>query len=78
MYAPEDDGEDAHHTPQARARAASRSTWVSVVVNVVLTCAQVLAGLFAHSQALVADGLHSLSDLVCRPATWSLWPHGIG
>lgn len=64
MYAPEDDVEDAHHTPEARARAASRSTWISVAVNVVLTCAQVIAGVFAHSQALIADGLHSLSDLV--------------
>lgn len=64
MYAPEDDAEDAHHSPEVRAKAASRSTWVSVVVNVLLTCAQVMTGLFAHSQALIADGLHSLSDLV--------------
>ena len=46
-----------------RARAASRSTWVSVGVNLCLSCAQILVGLVAHSQALVADGLHSLSDL---------------
>ncbi len=47
-----------------RARAASRSTWVSVGVNIGLSAAQVATGLVAHSQALVADGLHSLSDLV--------------
>ncbi len=51
-------------TPAERARAASRSTWVSVWVNVVLTIAQIAIGLAARSQALVADGLHSLSDLV--------------
>lgn len=44
---------------------ARKSTWVSVGVNVLLTSVQILAGLFAHSQSLVADGVHSLSDLVC-------------
>jgi cation diffusion facilitator family transporter len=44
---------------------ASRSTWVSVLVNVVLTLVQIVAGFFAHSQSLIADGMHSLSDLVC-------------
>ena len=43
----------------------SRSTWVSVLVNVLLTATQIVAGFFAHSQSLIADGLHSLSDLVC-------------
>ncbi len=47
-----------------RAAAAARSTWVSVVVNVVLSTVQVVVGLLSHSQALVADGLHSASDLV--------------
>jgi cation diffusion facilitator family transporter len=42
-----------------------RSTWVSIVVNLVLTVMQVAAGIWAHSQSLVADGMHSLSDLVC-------------
>ena len=35
-----DDPEDTQYTPAERARAASRSTWVSVVVNVVLTTLQ--------------------------------------
>jgi cation diffusion facilitator family transporter len=48
-----------------RSSMASRSTWVSVVVNVLLTLVQVTAGFFAHSQSLIADGMHSLSDLVC-------------
>ena len=59
-----DDHEDTQYTPDERARAASRSTWVSVVVNVVLTTLQIGVGIFAKSQALVADGIHSLSDLV--------------
>ncbi len=59
-----EDSEDPHHTPAERAAAAARSTWVSVGVNLGLTFTQVAVGLMAKSQGLVADGIHSLSDLV--------------
>ena len=35
-----------------------------MIVNLALTVVQVAAGLWSHSQALVADGIHSLSDLL--------------
>ena len=60
----ENDTEDTEHTPQERAAAASRSTWVSVGVNVLLTSVQIVVGVLAKSQGLIADGIHSLSDLV--------------
>ncbi|MDP2751954.1 MAG: cation diffusion facilitator family transporter [Rhodocyclaceae bacterium] len=41
-----------------------RITWVSIVVNTVLTVMQVAVGIVAHSQALVADAMHTLSDIV--------------
>ncbi len=41
-----------------------RSTWVSVVVNLLLTATQIAVGVLTRSQALIADGIHSLSDLV--------------
>jgi cation diffusion facilitator family transporter len=44
--------------------AAKRSTLVSVVVNIFLTVTQIAAGLISGSQGLIADGIHSLSDLV--------------
>lgn len=59
--APHDDPEQ--DTPE-RHQVAQRSTLVSVVVNLVLTTVQVIVGVLAHSQALIADGIHSLSDLV--------------
>ena len=59
-----DDTEDPEHTPSERAAAASRSTWVSVAVNLVLTVTQIIVGINAKSQGLIADGIHSLSDLV--------------
>ncbi|MDT9002287.1 cation diffusion facilitator family transporter [Paucibacter sp. APW11] len=61
---PPDDDEDHEHSPAERSAAASRSTWVSVAVNLVLTTVQITVGLLAKSQGLVADGIHSLSDLV--------------
>jgi cation diffusion facilitator family transporter len=60
----DDDSEHSTHTPAQRAAAATRSTWVSVAVNVVLSALQIAVGILAASQALVADGIHSLSDLV--------------
>jgi cation diffusion facilitator family transporter len=58
------DPEDEQHSPAERIAAASRSTWVSVAVNLVLTITQIMVGVFAKSQGLIADGIHSLSDLV--------------
>ncbi|MDQ2987845.1 MAG: cation diffusion facilitator family transporter [Pseudomonadota bacterium] len=62
--APLDDTEDTLHTPAERAAAASRSTWVSVAVNIALSALQIAVGIVAKSQGLIADGVHSLSDLV--------------
>lgn len=47
-----------------RFAAARKSTWVSIFINLMLTVLQVLAGFFGKSQSLMADGLHSFSDLV--------------
>jgi cation diffusion facilitator family transporter len=65
LYSPSDgDHEDSPHSTVERAVAAARSTWISVVVNVLLTITQISVGVLAKSQGLVADGIHSLSDLV--------------
>jgi cation diffusion facilitator family transporter len=60
----EDDSEHATHSAAERGAAATRSTWVSVGVNLVLSTTQIVVGVFARSQGLIADGIHSLSDLV--------------
>jgi len=39
-------------------------TWLGLVINVGLSGAKILGGLIFSSQAILADGLHSLSDLV--------------
>lgn len=43
---------------------ARKSTLVSVALNLLLMALQIAVGVFAHSQALVADGVHSLADLI--------------
>ena len=59
-----DDEHDSAQLLALKAAAASKSTWISVAVNIVLSTVQILVGVFAKSQGLIADGVHSLSDLV--------------
>ncbi|MGB1010658.1 MAG: cation diffusion facilitator family transporter [Thiolinea sp.] len=47
-----------------RKQATQRVTLVGAVVNTVLAVAQLVGGFFSGSQALIADGFHTLSDLV--------------
>ena len=44
--------------------AAKKSTLVSVFVNLCLGTFQIITGFFSGSQGLIADGIHSFSDLV--------------
>jgi cation diffusion facilitator family transporter len=50
--------------PREKQAAARKTTWVSVAVNCLLSAVQVVTGLLAGSQGLIADGIHSLSDLL--------------
>ncbi len=56
-----------HHHQQGvlgeRSRATQRVTLVGAVVNLVLSAVKLMVGTIAGSAALVADGIHSLSDL---------------
>ena len=47
-----------------RASQMAKSTWISVAVNIGLSAAQIATGVATASQGLIADGVHSLSDLV--------------
>ncbi len=53
-----------HHTSLPRTREAIKTTVISAVANVVLAGAKLVIGLLSNSAALVADALHSLSDLI--------------
>ncbi|EKT55860.1 cation diffusion facilitator family transporter [Providencia sneebia] len=49
---------------QEKFYAAKKSTLVSVFVNLILSVWQIIIGIISHSQGLIADGIHTLSDLV--------------
>ena len=49
---------------QERAREIARVTWVGAGLNTLLALGKTVGGVMGHSTALVADGLHSLSDLL--------------
>lgn len=49
---------------EKQGRDGRRATWVGVWVNLGLAVGKLLAGVFGHSQAMIADAAHSFSDLV--------------
>lgn len=53
--------DNSYHERSAMAR---KSTLVSVAVNCILSLMQIFTGVFSGSQGLIADGIHSFSDLV--------------
>jgi len=44
-------------------RAGQRVTWVGAIANALLIVCKFGAGILGHSQALIADAVHSVSDL---------------
>ena len=49
---------------ESRERDIRKVTLWGAFINIVLTVAKLLAGVFGRSAAMVADGVHSLSDLL--------------
>lgn len=49
---------------ELRAQTIRKVTFVGIIVNILLALAQIISGFLAHSQALIADGLHTLADLI--------------
>ena len=55
--------QDANGKAKLRYKDTFRVTIIGSVIDLLLAIAKILVGLSAHSQALIADGVHSLSDL---------------
>jgi len=56
------DCDGAHHAHHHHHLSADNKLSWAVVINVVLTVAQIIAGVLSGSLALIADALHNLSD----------------
>lgn len=50
-------------TLRERKQAINKVTLWGVLVNIILSVTKIIGGIFGHSAALLADGIHSLSDL---------------
>ncbi len=48
---------------EERKIASKRATFASIIINTLLSAGQIFLGIVGNSQALVADGIHTLSDL---------------
>ena len=55
---------------QKRLQTIQRVTVVGAMVNALLGLLKIVIGSVGHSSALVADGIHSLSDLFCDALVW--------
>ena len=49
---------------KSRTQKAEKVTWTGLFVNIILSVGKVLAGVWGKSSAMIADGIHSLSDLI--------------
>jgi cation diffusion facilitator family transporter len=58
-----------------RAKAISVTATVGGAVDLALSLLKLLGGVFWHSQALIADGIHSLSDLLSDALVWYAGRH---
>lgn len=58
------DGSTAYTDSRLREHRIYKVTLYGAIVNVLLCVAKLLAGIFGKSSAMIADGVHSLSDLI--------------
>jgi cation diffusion facilitator family transporter len=54
----------------ARLQRSLRATFLGLAANVTLTIVKFLAGIFGHSQALIADAVESLADIFSSIIVW--------
>lgn len=54
----------------SRLTRSLRATFIGLIANAVLTSAKLLAGIFGHSHALVADAVESLADIFSSLIVW--------
>lgn len=63
-------------SPGEKAQSIKRVTWVGAILNALLAILKIIAGMIGHSAALVADGIHSLSDLASDALVLLAAKHG--
>lgn len=41
-----------------------KASWITIIFNVLLAAIKIVAGIIGNSKALMADGVHTLSDVL--------------
>lgn len=62
-------GHDHHHHHDIEGMGDRRLIW-AIVINMILTLAQVIGGILSGSLALIADALHNFSDAAALLIAW--------
>src|SRR5690554_4653200 len=61
---------NADQRAQVRDKAMRKTSVVGAIVNLALTVLKIIFGIIGQSQALIADGIHSLADLSTDLMVW--------
>src|SRR3954471_3671280 len=56
--------------PTSRLKRSLRTTFLGLATNAVLATVKMLAGIFGHSHALVADAVESMADVFSSIVVW--------
>ena len=72
----ESETQEQSRAAQEQSRAGQRVTWVGFGANALLVVVKAAAGILGHSQALIADAIHSVSDFVTDAVV--LWGLKVG
>lgn len=55
---------------KGRLERSVRVTLLGMVTNALLSAGKIVAGVYGHSQALIADGVESLADVISSAVVW--------
>ena len=67
---------DLAENMETHSRAGQKVTVVGALVNLMLSIVKIIGGYFGQSAALLADGIHSLSDLISDAMVMFAIKHG--
>ncbi len=68
---PHDHNQSGHGHHHISPEAGDKAMAAAVAINVALTVAEIVGGLLSGSVALIADGVHNLSDAVSLAIAWA-------
>ena len=59
-----------HLAPEKKAKKESRNLFITILLNLVISVAEIIGGIFSNSLALISDALHNFSDGIAVMITY--------